>query len=185
MNRQVGVVGTHIEQSRASMWERRKVDDDGDVTQPSPSPNVEQAQKNAWAYATKVCKHTLITTLSNNLLDVYHVYIEANKINEYHKLNEELQAEKINMPDEFVASVLIKSFQIRGMTTNVNRKAIQAAMGKEMAAKENLVEEKPYNKRKAGVKVLFEFDKIVMTQNNVLIGKDYCIKGLFVLSVVK
>ena len=32
INRQVGVVGTHIEQSRASLWEGRKVDDDGDGT---------------------------------------------------------------------------------------------------------------------------------------------------------
>lgn len=36
---------------------------------------------------------------------------------------------------------------------------------------------------KAGVKVSFEYDKIIMTKNNVLIGKGYCNQGLFVLSV--
>ena len=36
---------------------------------------------------------------------------------------------------------------------------------------------------KAGVKVSFESDKIVMTKNNVLVGKGYCNQGLFLLSV--
>lgn len=36
---------------------------------------------------------------------------------------------------------------------------------------------------KAGVKVTFESDKIVMTKNNILVGKGYCNNGLFVLNV--
>jgi len=36
---------------------------------------------------------------------------------------------------------------------------------------------------KVGVKVLFESDKIVMTKNNVFVGKGYCDQGLFVLNV--
>ncbi|OMO54671.1 Integrase, catalytic core [Corchorus capsularis] len=37
---------------------------------------------------------------------------------------------------------------------------------------------------KVGVKVSFESDKIVMTKNNVLVGKGYCNQGLFVLNIV-
>nr|KYP68734.1 hypothetical protein KK1_022375 [Cajanus cajan] len=33
------------------------------------------------------------------------------------------------------------------------------------------------------VKVFFEFDKIVMTKNNVFMGKGYCDHGLFVLNL--
>ena len=36
---------------------------------------------------------------------------------------------------------------------------------------------------KVGVKVSFEFDKVVLTKNNVFMGKDYCNKGLFVLNI--
>jgi len=36
---------------------------------------------------------------------------------------------------------------------------------------------------KVGFKVSFESDKIVMTKNNVLVGKGYCDQGLFVLNV--
>lgn len=36
---------------------------------------------------------------------------------------------------------------------------------------------------KVGVKVSFESDKMVMTKNNVFVGKGYCDQGLFVLSV--
>jgi hypothetical protein len=36
---------------------------------------------------------------------------------------------------------------------------------------------------KAGVKVSFESDKIVMTKNDVFVGKGYCDQGLFILSV--
>jgi len=33
---------------------------------------------------------------------------------------------------------------------------------------------------KVGVKVSFEYDKIVMTKTNVFVGKGYCDQGLFV-----
>jgi len=36
---------------------------------------------------------------------------------------------------------------------------------------------------KVGVKVSFEFDKIVMTKNNVFMGKENCDQGLFVLNI--
>jgi len=38
---------------------------------------------------------------------------------------------------------------------------------------------------KVGVKVSFKYDKIVMTKNNVFVGKGYCDQGLFVLNVSK
>ncbi|XP_071912216.1 uncharacterized protein [Coffea arabica] len=36
---------------------------------------------------------------------------------------------------------------------------------------------------KVGVKVSFESGKIIMTKNNVFVGKDYCNQGLFVLNI--
>jgi hypothetical protein len=36
---------------------------------------------------------------------------------------------------------------------------------------------------KHGIKVSFESDKIVMTKNNIFVGKGYCDQGLFVLNV--
>ena len=36
---------------------------------------------------------------------------------------------------------------------------------------------------KAGVKISFESDKIVMTRNNIFVGKGYCNRGFFVLNV--
>ena len=86
-----------------------------------------------WAHVNKVCRRTILTTLSNKLFDVYYAYKEAKviwesmltkyivedvgkekfvvgnyykweivnnkdiklQINEYHKLLEELRAEKI------------------------------------------------------------------------------------------
>ena len=36
-----------------------------------------------------------------------------------------------------------------------------------------------------GVKVSFESDRIVMTKNNILVGKGFCNQGLFVLSILK
>ena len=36
---------------------------------------------------------------------------------------------------------------------------------------------------KMGVKVSFESDKIVMTKNNIFVGKEFCNHGLFVLSI--
>ncbi|KAI9116945.1 hypothetical protein K1719_011944 [Acacia pycnantha] len=85
--------------------------------------------------------------------------------NKNHKLNVELQAEKIDLPYEFVVGVLIekmpnlwndykqqlkhkqKKLSLNDLITHIiiegiNRKAIQAAKGKEMATKANLVKEK-------------------------------------------
>ena len=36
---------------------------------------------------------------------------------------------------------------------------------------------------KVEVKVSFEYDKIVMTKNNVFVGNRYCDQGLFILNV--
>jgi len=38
---------------------------------------------------------------------------------------------------------------------------------------------------KVGVNVSFEYDKTVMTKNNVFVGKRYCDQGLFVLNIFK
>ncbi|KAI9075178.1 hypothetical protein K1719_042909 [Acacia pycnantha] len=50
------------------------------LDEPLPTPESDQAAKDAWTYANKVCRHTLISTLSNDLFDVYCVYKEAQKI---------------------------------------------------------------------------------------------------------
>ena len=50
------------------------------LTESAPLPDADQAKINAWTYANKVCSHTLINTLSNDLFDVYHVYKETSKI---------------------------------------------------------------------------------------------------------
>ena len=36
---------------------------------------------------------------------------------------------------------------------------------------------------KIGIKISFESDKIVMTKNNIFLGKGYCDQGLFILNV--
>jgi len=41
---------------------------------------VDGKQMEAWLYANKVCRHTIISTLSNELLDVYCSYKEAKQI---------------------------------------------------------------------------------------------------------
>ncbi|KAF7841396.1 Retrovirus-related Pol polyprotein from transposon TNT 1-94 [Senna tora] len=183
-----------------------------------PADDATQTLKDFWQHANKVCRHTLLSILSNDLFDIYSVYKEANKIweslilkytaedaekqkfvvgnfykwemvddkdikqqiNEYHRLLEELRAEKITLPDEFVARILIeklleswsaykqqlkhkqKQLSLSDLITHIiiedtNRKAIQIAKGKEMTAKANLVEShKRYdsskNKRKADYK---------------------------------
>ena len=50
------------------------------LTESAPLPDADQAKIVAWTYANKVCRHTLINTLSNDLFDVYHVYKEASKM---------------------------------------------------------------------------------------------------------
>ena len=39
--------------------------------------------------------------------------------------------------------------------------------------------------RKVGVKVSFESDGIVMTKNNIFVGKGFCNQGLFLLGISK
>ena len=36
---------------------------------------------------------------------------------------------------------------------------------------------------KAGVRILFDFDKIVLTKNDAFVGNGYCNQGLFMLNV--
>ena len=104
-------------------------------------PNIE-----TWTHGNKVCRHTILTTLSNEFFDVYYAYMEAKviwesmlrkytiedvgkqkfvvgnyykwemvdnkdiklQINECHKLLEELRAKKIELPEQFVAGLLIE-----------------------------------------------------------------------------
>ena len=37
---------------------------------------------------------------------------------------------------------------------------------------------------KAGVRVMFDSDKIVLTKNDAFVGKSYCNQGLFMLNVL-
>jgi len=46
----------------------------------SKSDESASAQLNQWIYANKVCKHTILSTLSNELFDVYCSNKEANEI---------------------------------------------------------------------------------------------------------
>ncbi|KAF7833223.1 putative RNA-directed DNA polymerase [Senna tora] len=45
-----------------------------------PADDAAQTQKDFWQQANKVCRHTLLSTLSNDLFDIYSVYKEANKM---------------------------------------------------------------------------------------------------------
>ena len=36
---------------------------------------------------------------------------------------------------------------------------------------------------RVGVKVSFEYDRIIMTKNNIFVGKGFCNQGLFVLNI--
>ncbi|KAF7833156.1 Retrovirus-related Pol polyprotein from transposon TNT 1-94 [Senna tora] len=85
-----------------------------------PADDAAETQKDFWQHANKVCRHTLLSTLSNDLFDIYSAYKEANKIWESlickytaedagkQKLLEELRAEKITLLNEFVAEILIE-----------------------------------------------------------------------------
>ncbi|KAF7802715.1 Retrovirus-related Pol polyprotein from transposon TNT 1-94 [Senna tora] len=176
------------------------------LTEAEPVADAAQATKNFWLQANKVCRHTILSTLSNELFDIYSVYKEAktiwellilkhsaedagkqkfvvgnyyrwemtddkdikSQINEYQRLLEELKAEKINLPDEFVAGILIeklpdswsdykqqlkhkqKQLSLTDLITHIiiedtNRKTIRIAKGKELTAKANLVDSR--NKR--------------------------------------
>ncbi|KAF7821702.1 carboxypeptidase SOL1-like isoform X2 [Senna tora] len=113
------------------------------VEQSEPAADAAQAQKDFWQHANKDKDIEL-------------------QIDEYHRLLEELRAEKINLPDESVVGILIEKLleswsaykqQLKHkqkqlpfsdlitniITENTNRKTIQIAKGKQMVAKENLV----------------------------------------------
>ncbi|KAF7807318.1 Retrovirus-related Pol polyprotein from transposon TNT 1-94 [Senna tora] len=186
-----------------------------------PADDAAQTQRDFWQHANKVCRHTLLSTLSNDIFDIYSIYKEAKKIweslirtytaedagkqkfvvgnfykwemvddkdikqqiNDYHRLLEELHAEKITLPDEFVTGILIeklpeswsaykqqlkhkqKQLSLSDLITHIiikdtNRKAIQIAKGKEMTAKANLVEShKRYDSSKNKRKVDYKLNK--------------------------
>ena len=155
----------------------------------------------AWIHANKVFRHTILTTLFDELFDVYCAYKEVKviwelmlrkyttkdvgkqknfvgnyykwemvdnkdikiQINEYHKLMEELRAEKIELPERFVAELLIeklldswsdykqrlkhkqKQLSLADLITHIiiddtNRKEQKATKAKLMTTKENLVQ---------------------------------------------
>ena len=50
------------------------------LTQSEPPVDSNQTQKDSWTHANKVCRNTIINTLSNDLFDVYSVYKKASKI---------------------------------------------------------------------------------------------------------
>ncbi|KAF7843597.1 Retrovirus-related Pol polyprotein from transposon TNT 1-94 [Senna tora] len=50
------------------------------LTEAEPVADAAQATKNFWLQANKVCRHTILSTLSNELFDIYSVYKEAKTI---------------------------------------------------------------------------------------------------------
>ncbi|CAH9104236.1 unnamed protein product [Cuscuta europaea] len=277
-----------------------------------------------WTYSNKVCRHTILSTLSNELFDVYctkkvakeiwdsmiakytaedtvkQKFVIGNyykwemkddkdikaQIHEYQTLLEDLKGVQIELPEPFVAGILIEKLpeswkdykrdlkhkfgpmSLNEVITHIiiedtNRREGSKAQIMQYTSNANLVEtqnkrrydnnnednNKPnYNKPKsntsfkkekhcyvcgkpghfaaqcrkratmrnnkpprpsanlslndvlhvpeirtnlvsvsllgkAGVKVSFESDKIVMTKNNVFVEKGYCNHGLFVLNV--
>ena len=50
------------------------------LTDPKPDSSAGTKKIDEWTYANKVCRHTILTTLSNELFDVYCSYKESNKI---------------------------------------------------------------------------------------------------------
>ncbi|KAG5226822.1 gag-pol polyprotein [Salix suchowensis] len=150
----------------------------------------------AWTHGNKVCRHSILNTLSNELFDVYCSYKEAREIwgnmvakytaedvgkhkfvidiktqiNEYHRLLEDMKAENINLPEAFIAGILIekppnswsdykqqlkhkhKQLSLIDLITHIiiedtNRKELQATRKKEITTKANLVEGSPHQKR--------------------------------------
>ena len=162
----------------------------------------------AWTHGNKVCRHSILSTLSNELFDVYCSYKEAREIwgnmvakytaedvgkqkfvigkfyhwemvdnkdikaqiNEYHRLLEDMKAENINLPEAFIAGILIeklpnswsdykqqlkhkhKQLSLIDLITHIiiedtNRKELQATRKKEITTKANLVEGSLHQKR--------------------------------------
>ncbi|KOM38514.1 hypothetical protein LR48_Vigan03g189600 [Vigna angularis] len=199
-----------------------------DSTIPSNSKLVEE-----WTYANKVCRHTLLSALSNDLFDVYCSYKEAKdiwdslilkyttedvvrqrfvignyyrwemiedkdiktQINEYHKLLEDIKAENILLPDEFVSELLIeklppswtdykqqlkhrhKQMSLPELITHIiiedtNRKESATTRAKALSAKTNMVEVKPAPKR-------YEYKPDHKKKNNFLKSRPHESKPTF------
>ncbi|XP_027362502.1 uncharacterized protein LOC113870101 [Abrus precatorius] len=116
------------------------------LTQQKLNSNATPKLLEDWTSANKVCRHTILNTLSNELFDVYCSYKKTNKsweslilkytaedvgrekfiighyynwemndekdiktqINEYNKLLKDMKTEKIILPENFVAGLLIE-----------------------------------------------------------------------------
>jgi len=50
------------------------------LTSLKPNSNIPSKQVEDWIHANKVCRHTLLSSLSNDLFDVYCSYKEENEI---------------------------------------------------------------------------------------------------------
>jgi len=50
------------------------------LTSSKPNSNIPSKQVKDWIHANKVCRHTLLSALSNDLFDVYCSYKEAKEI---------------------------------------------------------------------------------------------------------
>lgn len=179
------------------------------LTNSKPPSSSTQKEVDTWEHANKVCRHTIMTTLSNELFDVYCSYKEAkeiwdsmvlkytaenagkknfvignyyrwtmleekdikDQINEYHKLIEELKAENIPLPDEFIAGILIeklpeswnnyknqlkhkqKQLPLADLITHIiiedtNRKESRAAKARALASQANLIQNNTNQKRR-------------------------------------
>lgn len=179
------------------------------LTNSKPPSSSTQKEVDIWEHANKVCRHTIMTTLSNELFDVYCSYKEAkeiwdsmvlkytaenagkknfvignyyrwtmseekdikDQINEYHKLIEELKAENIPLPDEFVAGILIeklpeswndyknqlkhkqKQLPLADLITHIiiedtNRKESMAAKAKALTSQANLIQNNTNQKKR-------------------------------------
>ncbi|XP_016450228.1 uncharacterized protein LOC107775070 [Nicotiana tabacum] len=174
---------------------------------PQPSADVDNKIVESWQYANKVCRHTILQTISNELFDVYCSYKEAKaiwealikkfttedstkqkfvvgkfyqwqmrddkemniQINEFQKMLEDLKAERVPLPEKFVAGVLIeklldswsdyknnlkhkqKNFTIEEIVTHIliedsNRK--ESAKARMTALKANLVQNSNNNRKR-------------------------------------
>ncbi|XP_045802272.1 uncharacterized protein LOC123895839 [Trifolium pratense] len=163
-----------------------------------------------WKHANKVCRYTILSTLSNDLFDVYCSYKGAKEIwdnlnikytaedatkqkfvvgnflrwqmvedkeikaqiNEYHKLLEELKAEKIDLPDVFVAGALMEKLpsswndykqQLKHKHTQMSladlikhviikdtsRKECDAARAKTFESRANLIQNNAHKKKRS------------------------------------
>ena len=173
-----------------------------------PDSSTSAKQIDDCIHANKVCRHTLISLLSNVLFNVYASYKEAKDIwdslilkytiedivrqrfvignyyhwemiegkdikiliNEYHKVLEDIKAESIALPDEFMSKLLIekllqswidykkqlkhrhKHMLLSDLITHIiiedtNRKECATAKVKTLSTKTNVVKDKPTPKR--------------------------------------